>query len=110
MTGMKKQHSDEYLHKVAHEELEVLEGIIDYAERMIREGDLSYRDLKRNAYGKALVIRRGIGGVATYRLGMHSLVYPKASSGYATPHSPIGRLLAVAGMGFEGCLLPLTEN
>ncbi|UFQ98664.1 ATP-binding domain-containing protein [Pseudomonas wenzhouensis] len=102
---MKKQHSDEYLYKVAHEELEVLEGIIDYAERMIREGDLSYRDLKRNAYGKALVIRRGIGGVATYRLGMHSLVYPKASSGYATPHSPIGRLLAVAGMGFEGCSL-----
>lgn len=105
MTGMKKQLSDEYLHTVAHEELEVLEGIIDYAERMIREGDLSYRDLKRNAYGKALVIRREIGGVTTFRLGMHSLIYPKASSGYATPHSPVGRLLAVAGMGFEGCSL-----
>lgn len=102
MTGMKMQLSDEYLHKVAHEELEVLEGIIDYAERMIREGDLTYRGLKSNAYGKALVIGREKDGMATYRLGMHSLVYPKASSGYATPHSPVGRLLAVAGMGFEG--------
>lgn len=74
MTGMKMQLSDEYLHKVAHEELEVLEGIIDYAERMIREGDLTYRGLKSNAYGKALVIGREKDGMATYRLGMHSLV------------------------------------
>lgn len=35
---MAKQISDACLRKVAHEELEVLEGIIDYAERMIREG------------------------------------------------------------------------
>ncbi|MDH0624528.1 ATP-binding domain-containing protein [Pseudomonas chengduensis] len=99
---MAKQISDACLRKVAHEELEVLEGIIDYAERMIREGDLAYRNLKRNAYGKALVIERENEGVATFRLGMDSLVYPKASSGYATPHSPVGRLCAVAGMGFEG--------
>lgn len=99
---MAKQISEASLRKVAREELEVLEGIIDYAERMIREGDLAYRNLKRNAYGKALVIERENEGVATFRLGMDSLVYPKASSGYATPHSPIGRLCAVAGMGFEG--------
>lgn len=37
---MEKQINDTYLRKVAHEELEVLEGVIDYAERMIREGDL----------------------------------------------------------------------
>lgn len=99
---MAKKISEASLRKVAREELEVLEGIIDYAERMIREGDLAYRNLKRNAYGKALVIERENEGVATFRLGMDSLVYPKASSGYATPHSPVGRLCAVAGMGFEG--------
>lgn len=98
---MAKQISDAALRKVAHEELEVLEGIIDYAERMIREGDLAYRNLKRNAYGKALVIERENEGVATFRLGIDPLVYPKASSGYTTPHSPVGRLCAVAGMGFE---------
>lgn len=99
---MTKQIGEASLRKVAHEELEVLEGIIDYAERMIREGDLAYRNLKRNAYAKALVIERENEGVATFRLGMDSLVYPKASSGYTTPHSPVGRLCAVAGMGFEG--------
>ncbi|MBR7522555.1 ATP-binding domain-containing protein [Pseudomonas juntendi] len=98
---MATQIGEAFLRKVAHEELEVLEGIIDYAERMIREGDLAYRNLKRNAYGKALVIERENEGVATFRLGMDSLVYPKASSGYTTPHSPVGRLCAVAGMGFE---------
>ena len=98
---MAKQLSEASLRKVAREELEVLEGIIDYAEQMIREGDLAYRNLKRNAYGKALVIERENEGVATFRLGMDSLVYPKASSGYATPHSPVGRLCAVAGVGFE---------
>ena len=98
---MARQISEASLRKVAHEELEVLEGIIDYAERMIRECDLAYRNLKRNAYGKALVIERENEGVATFRLGMDSLVYPKASSGYTTPHSPVGRLCAVAGMGFE---------
>lgn len=98
---MAKQISEASLRKVAHEELEVLEGIIDYAERMIREGDLAYWNLKRNAYGKALVIERENEGVATFRLGMDSLVYPKASSGHTTPHSPVGRLCAVAGMGFE---------
>ncbi len=101
MTGMAKPLSEASLRKVAREELDVLEGIIDYAEQMIRAGDLAYRNLKRNAYGKALVIERENEGVATFRLGMDSLVYPKASSGYATPHSPVGRLCAVAGVGFE---------
>lgn len=99
---MTKKISEACLRKVAREELEVLEGMINYAERMIREGDLAYRGMKRNAYGKALVIERENGGGATFRLGMDSLVYPKASSGYTTPHSPVGRLCAVAGMGFEG--------
>lgn len=99
---MTKKISEACLRKVAREELEVLEGVINYAERMIREGDLAYRGMKRNAYGKALVIKRENLGGATFRLSMDSLVYPKANSGYTTPHSPVGRLCAVAGMGFEG--------
>jgi|GEM_PF-6353236 len=59
---MGKQISEASLRKIAREELEVLEGIIDYAERMIREGNLAYRNLKRHAYGKALVIEREDGG------------------------------------------------
>ena len=102
MTDMAKQIDEASLRKVAREELEVLEGIINYAERMIRDGVLAYRNLKRNAYGKALVIERENEGIATFRLGMDSLVYPDVGSGYATPHSPVGRLCAVAGMGFEG--------
>jgi len=102
VTGMTKHIDAAYLRKVAHEELEVLDGVIDYAEQMIREGDLAYRSLKRNAYGKTLLIDREKGGRETFRLAMDSLVYPNRKSGYATPHSPVGRLCAVAGMGYEG--------
>ncbi|WP_417536596.1 ATP-binding domain-containing protein [Methylophaga sp.] len=99
---MDKALNNNYLQSVAQEELEVLDGIIDYAERMIREGDLDYRMLKRRAYSKALVLNREKGGITTYRLSMESLVYPNPRSGYATPHSPVGRLCSVAGMGYEG--------
>ena len=100
--NMTKILRDDYLEKVTHEELEMLDGIIDYAERMVRGGDLKYRKLKSNAYSKALVIDREKGGATTFRLGMESLVYPKRDSGYATPHSPVGRLCSVADLGFDG--------
>ncbi len=99
---MKKQLSTEYLAQVSQEELAVLDGIIDYAERMIREGDLAYRGLRRGAYGKTVLIHREKEGLGVFRVGLESLTYPNASSGYATPHSPVGRLLAVAGHGYTG--------
>lgn len=99
---MKKTLKDEYLEQVVREELETLDGIIDYAERMIRNGDLKYRKLKSNAYTKSLVVDREKGGATTFRLGMESIVYPKRDSGYATPHSPVGRLCSVADLGFDG--------
>ena len=99
---MNKTLKEEYLEQVVREELETLDGIIDYAERMIRDGDLKYRKLKNNAYTKALVVDREKGGATTFRLGMESIVYPKRDSGYATPHSPVGRLCSVADFGFVG--------
>jgi len=99
---MDKTLNESYLQEVAQEELEILDGIIEYAEKMIRDGDLKYRGLKRSAYSKALKLNREQGGVTIFRLGMESLVYPSHRSGYVTPHSPVGRLCSVAGMGYEG--------
>jgi len=75
------------------EELSVLERIIDYADKMIFEQSRSeYRSLRRYAYGKTLVIKTEKLGTQTFRLSSTSVVYPNRASGYATPHSPVGRL------------------
>ncbi|MDE3735920.1 ATP-binding domain-containing protein [Pseudomonas resinovorans] len=99
---MSKQLSKAYLLKAAKEELKTLADMMDYAERMIREGSLEYRGLRREAYGKAVCVTQECGEETVYRLGMDSITYPKKSSGYATPHSPVGRLCSVVGLGFEG--------
>lgn len=99
---MSKQLSKAYLLKAAKEELKTLAEMMDYAERMIREGSLKYRGLRREAYGKAVCVTQESGEETIYRLGMDSITYPKKSSGYATPHSPVGRLCSVVGLGFEG--------
>ena len=99
---MQKKLSDAYLTAVANEELEILDCLMDYVERMIREGCLEYRSLRREAYGKTVCIVQENGQKDTYRLGMDSLTYPKKNSGYATPHSPIGRLCSVVSLGYQG--------
>ncbi len=87
----------------AKEELTVLEGVIDYADRMIYdEGKRTeYGPLRRHAYGKTVVIETERQGVLTFRLSSTAVVYPKAASGYATPHSPVGRLCAFLRAGDE---------
>lgn len=80
----------------AGEELSVLDGVIDYAERMIyEERQGQYQPLRRHAYGKTVVIETEKEGVKTFRLSSTAVVYPNAKSGYATPHSPVGRLCSV---------------
>ncbi|MEA1052710.1 ATP-dependent helicase [Lamprobacter modestohalophilus] len=80
----------------AREELSVLDGVIDYAERMIYEEQQGqYQPLRRHAYGKTVVIETEKEGVKTFRLSSTPAVYPNAKSGYATPHSPVGRLCSV---------------
>ena len=87
----------------AEEELKVLNGVIDYAERMMyQEGNRrEYEPLRRHAYGKTVVLETENEGVLTFRLSSASATYPNAASGYATPHSPVGRLCAVLQPGEE---------
>lgn len=87
----------------AIEELKVLDGVIDYAERMIyQEGNrIEYEPLRRHAYGKTVVIETEKLGVQKFRLSSTAVTYPNSASGYATPHSPVGRLCAVVESGDE---------
>lgn len=87
----------------AEDELSVLDGVIDYADRMIYdEGKrVEYGPLRRHAYGKTVVIETERAGVLTFRLSSTAVVYPKAASGYATPHSPVGRLCSFLRPGDE---------
>lgn len=87
----------------ADEELKVLDGVIEYAERMMyQEGNRSeYEPLRRHAYGKTVVIETENLGVQTFRLSSTAATYPNSASGYATPHSPVGRLCAVVEPGEE---------
>lgn len=87
----------------AEEELKVLDGVIDYAERMMyQDGNRrEYEPLRRHAYGKTVVIETENLGVQTFRLSSTAATYPNAASGYATPHSPVGRLCAVLQPGDE---------
>lgn len=90
-------------HKIqrVEEELNVLKGVIDYADKMIYEDANKgmYLSLRRHAYGKTVVISTENQGVLIFRLSSTSAVYPNRSSGYATPHSPVGRLCAVLQAG-----------
>jgi len=87
----------------AEEELKVLDGVIDYAERMMYQDGTrrEYEPLRRQAYGKTVVIETENQGVQTFRLSSTAATYPNAASGYATPHSPVGRLCAVLQPGDE---------
>lgn len=91
------------LRKISAEELKVLDGVIDYAERMIYEdgNGSAYRPMRRHAYGKTVVIQTERQGILTFRLSPSSAVYPDTASGYATPHSPVGRLCSALRCGDE---------
>jgi len=84
-------------------ELSVLDGVIEYADRMIYSDNrqVEYGPLRRHAYGKTVVIETENQGTLTFRLSSTPVVYPKADSGYATPHSPVGRLCAYLRPGDE---------
>lgn len=103
------------------EELAVLAGVIDYADRMLYEdkhlnvlGGIAdsygyvatslapaYRLLRKNAYAKTVVIDTELQGRLTFRLSPNEATYPNSSSGYCTPHSPQGRLVTFVQPGYE---------
>lgn len=104
------------------EEIAILEGVIDYADRMIYEdqnldplGGLAdtrgyfsgssvplYKQLRRNAYAKTVVIDTELQGRLAFRLSPTEAVYPNIASGYCTPHSAVGRVATIFQPGYEG--------
>ncbi|NZD58551.1 ATP-binding domain-containing protein [Sphaerotilus montanus] len=104
-------------------ELTILEGVIDYADRMIHEerhldvrGGMAdatgvslppstaplYNQLRRHAYAKTVVIDTARKGRIEIRLSTTEATYPNAASGYCTPHNPIGRLVVTLSPNDEG--------
>jgi hypothetical protein len=93
----------EDLKKRVDEELHSLNGVIDYAEKMISENrwKADCEILKRRAYAKTVVLETEKKGKSVYRLTTASIT-DKLASGLATPYSPIGMLCSVANVGFDG--------
>lgn len=95
---------DEALRDYSREELHSLGGVIDYAEKMIyRDGQQHpYASLRRSAYGKTVVIETEKKGRQCFRLSQTPAVITPNTCGYATPHSPVGRLCSYVRPGDNG--------
>lgn len=86
----------------AKAELSVLDGVIDYTDQMIyQQRRCEYEPLRRHAFGKTVVIETEKQGTQTFRLSSTPVVYPNRASGYATPHSAVGRLCSFLKPGDE---------
>ena len=85
-------------------ELEVLDRVINYADRMICEqGQREYGAVRRQAYGKTVILETEKAGRLEFRLSAVSLVLAGVGdAGYATPHSAVSRLCSSLREGDEG--------
>ena len=94
----------EPLGKYSADELEALKGVIDYSERMIfDEGQRHpYAALRRQAYSKTVVVQTELAGQQEFRLSPTPAVITPNRIGYATPHSPVGRLCTFLKVGDQG--------
>ena len=61
-----------------------------------------YKQLRRSAYAKTVVIDTELKGRLEFRLSPTEAVYPNQASGYCTPHSPVGRVATIFQPGYEG--------
>lgn len=95
---------DDTLRDYSRDELESLNGVITYAEKMIYgEGKHHpYASLRRSAYGKTVIIETEKAGRQVFRLSQTPAVITPNACGYATPHSPVGRLCASVRPGNTG--------
>jgi hypothetical protein len=95
---------DGVLQTYSREELNSLGGVIDYAEKMIyrEQQHHPYASLRRSAYGKTVVIQTEKEGQQTFRLSQTPAVITPNNCGYATPHSPVGRLCSYVRPGETG--------
>lgn len=109
-------------HSYSTDEIVILKGVIDYAERMVYEdknldvlGGFAdtrgyvahsqaplYKLLRKNAYAKTVVIETELKGRLKFRLSPTEVTYPNEASGYCTPHSPVGRVATIFQPGYEG--------
>lgn len=95
---------DETLREYSRDELDSLNGVVTYAEKMIYgEGQgYPYTSLRRSAYGKTVVIETEKAGRQVFRLSQTPAVITPNACGYATPHSPVGRLCGYVRPGNTG--------
>lgn len=95
---------DETLREYSREELDSLGGVIDYAEKMIYRDQQHhpYASLRRSAYGKTVVVETEKAGRQVFRLSQTPAVITPNNCGYATPHSPVGRLCSYVRPGDSG--------
>lgn len=95
---------DSKLIAYSREELDALCNVIDYAEKMIfREQQIHpYAALRRHAYGKTVIVDTEKRGQQSFRLSQTSAVITPNMCGYATPHSPVGRLCSYLRPGDNG--------
>ena len=100
--GVKKV--GETLREYSREELDSLGGVIDYAEKMIYRDQQHhpYASLRRSAYGKTVVVETEKKGRQIFRLSQTPAVITPNNCGYATPHSPVGRLCSYVRPGDNG--------
>lgn len=84
-------------------ELDVLDRVINYAEKMLFEqGDRNYGAVRRLAYGKSVIIDTEKAGTLEFRLAYSTQVLTGVGdAGYATPHSSVGRLCGALHAGDE---------
>ena len=84
-------------------ELDVLNRVISYAEKMLFEhGDRNYGAVRRLAYGKSVIIDTESEGTLEFRLAYSSQVLTGVGdAGYATPYSPVARLCNSLQVGDE---------
>lgn len=84
-------------------ELNVLDKVITYAEKMLFElGDRNYGAVRRLAYGKSVIIDTESEGTLEFRLAYSSQVLTGVGdAGYATPYSPVARLCNSLQVGDE---------
>lgn len=97
------QAKNEELRPHIERELEVLDRVINYADKMLYEqGQRQYGAVRRLAYGKTVIIETEKQGMLEFRLSAVSQVLAGVGdAGYATPHSPVGRLCSMLREGDE---------
>lgn len=95
---------DLVLREYSREELDSLDRVIDYAEKMIYRDQQHhpYASLRRSAYGKTVIVETEKKGRQIFRLSQTSAIITPNNCGYATPHSPVGRLCSYVRPGDSG--------